>query len=58
MSGYDQCIVSCYYSGICKDYACVVYEAFFLENVISTPGVDTPLPVLDQNHVLLQFRRE
>ena len=30
MSGYDQCIMSCYYSGICKDYACVVYEALFV----------------------------
>ena len=30
MSGYDQCIVSCYYSGICEDYACVVYEALFV----------------------------
>ena len=30
MFGYDQCIVSCYYSGISEDYACVVYEALFV----------------------------
>ena len=23
MFGYDQCIMSCYYSGISEDYACV-----------------------------------